>query len=155
MKRAVSRALAWHVREQVEFNRAVIEYMERSLAVLEEHNRNLLQLAQLARDALDAARNVSEWRTGWVEKATKSEIQMLRSIAELQGAFQHRVSLLESNFREDNKSPHAHYLRALERTTLDVQRRLWDDLAKIRQEHERQTEMRTELRLIPQRIGAW
>ncbi len=155
IKKAVSRALAWHVREQVEFNRAVIEYMERSLAVLEEHNRNLLQLAQQVRDALDAARNVSEWRTGWVEKTTKSEIQMLRSIAELQGAFQHRVSLLESNFREHIKSLHGDYLRALERTTLDVQRRLWDDLAKIRQEHERQTEMRTELRLIRQRIGAW
>ncbi|HZS51960.1 MAG TPA: class I SAM-dependent methyltransferase [Bryobacterales bacterium] len=155
IKRAVSRALAWHVREQVEFNRAVIEYMERSLAVLEEHNRNLLQLAQLARDALDAARNVSEWRTGWVEKATKSEIQMLRSIAELQGAFQHRVSLLESNFREHIKSQHADYLRALERTTLDVQRRLWDDLAKIRQEYERQREMQTELRLIRQRMSAW
>ena len=162
VKKFVSRALAWHVREQVEFNRAAVDYMDRTLAVLEDHNRALLKLAGLhaelkaeTAEARDAARNVWEWRAGWEEKSAKSEIQTLRSISELQAAFQHRVSLLESNFREHVKAQHADYLGALERTTLDIQKRLWDDLAKLREEHEKQMQIRTELRLIRQRAAAW
>jgi len=155
VKRLVSRALAWHVREQVEFNRSVIDFMDRTLAVLEEHNRDFVKLGELGQQACDAASNVRDWRAGWEEKWAKSEIHMLRSVSELNGAFQHRVSLLETNFREQVKAQHADYLGALDRTTLDIQKRLWDDLAKLRQEHEKQMQIRTELRLIRQRAAAW
>ncbi len=156
-KKMVARALGWHVREQVEFNRAVIDYMDRTLAALDEHNRHLLMLAQQGQQNTevvhDTARHVREWRTGWEEKWTKSEIHLLRTMAELQAAFQHRVMLLESSFREQVRSQHADYLGALERATLDIQKQLRDDLARQRQEHERQ--IQTELRLIRQRAQSW
>src|SRR5713101_45045 len=103
-KKMLARALGWHVREQVEFNRAVIDYMDRTLAALDEHNRHLLMLAQQGQQNTevvhDTARHVREWRTGWEEKWTKSEIHLLRTMAELQAAFQHRMMLLDSNLRE-------------------------------------------------------
>lgn len=36
VKKLVARALTWHVREQIEFNRAVIEYMDRIVPVLND-----------------------------------------------------------------------------------------------------------------------
>ncbi len=157
LKKMVARALAWHVREQVEFNRAVIDYMDRTLAAMDEHNRHLLMLAKQGQQNTevvhDTARHVREWRTGWEEKWTQSEIHLLRTMAELQVAFQHRVMLLESSFRDQVRSQHAEYLGALDRANLDIQKKLWDDLAKLRQEHERQ--IQTELRLIRQRAQSW
>ncbi len=157
VKKMVARALAWHVREQVEFNRAVVEYMDRVLAVVDEHNRQLLMVARLGRQSSeishDTARHVNELRVGWEERWNKTEIQLLRAMAELQGAFQHRTMLLESSFREHVQAQHADYLGALDRSTLDIQKRLWDDLTKLRQEHERQ--IQTELRLVRQRAQSW
>lgn len=160
VKKLVARALDWHVREQVEFNRAVVDYMDRVLAALDEHNRHLLLAGRLGREAQkaheavrDTARHFQEWRTGWEERWNKGEIQLLRSMAELQGAFHHRATLMESSFREQVRAQHADYLGALERNTLQVQKRLWDDLTRLRQEHERT--IQTELRLIRQRAQAW
>jgi len=153
IKKLVSRSLAWHVREQVEFNRAVIRYMDQTLAALDEHNRNLLLLAQMEQQHREAAAQFEawqHWRAGWEEKLAKTEVQFLRTVAELQGAFQHRVSLLESNFREHLQAQHADYLGALDRTTLAIQKQLFDDLGRLRMEQERQ--IHTELRLIRQRV---
>jgi len=151
-KQLISRALAWHVREQIEFNRAVIEYMDRTLAAFNEHNRHMLLLGGLEQQHRDAVRHLEQWRAGWDERWTKSEIQMLRSVAELQGAYQHRLALMEANFREQLQAQHADYLGALERAGLEIQKKLWDDLAQLRTEHERQ--IHTELRLIRQRAAA-
>ncbi|HYM09387.1 MAG TPA: class I SAM-dependent methyltransferase [Bryobacterales bacterium] len=157
VKKMVARALYWHVREQIEFNRAAVEYMDRVLAALDEHNRHLLlagRLAQEARQAAqDTARHFQEWRPGWEERWNKSEIQLLRSMAELQGAFHHRVTLMESSFREHERAQHADYLNALDRTTLEIQKQLSEDLARLHQQHERM--IQTELRLIRQRVQAW
>lgn len=156
-KKVIARALAWHVRDQIEFNRAVVEYMDRALAAMDEQNRHLLLLARQGQQSHelvhDTARHVKEWRAGWEEKWTKTEIHLLRTMAELQAAFQHRATLMESNFREHVRTQHADYLGALDRATLDIQKRLWEDLAKLRQEHERQ--IQTELRVIRQRAQAW
>jgi 2-polyprenyl-3-methyl-5-hydroxy-6-metoxy-1,4-benzoquinol methylase len=156
VKRLVSRALHWHVREQVEFNRAVLNYMDRTLAAIEEQNRNLLTLARVS----EAARRFGDfhtawqqWREGWEDRWTKTEVQFLRTTAELQAAFQHRTTLLESAFREHVKSQHADYLSALERSSFDIQKRLWADLHTFTQECDRQ--IHTELRLIRQRLQAW
>ena len=156
-KRAVARALAWHVREQIEFNRAVVDYMDRALAALDEHNRHMLLMARQNHQnhelAHDTARHVREWRAGWEEKWTKTEIHLLRTMAELQAAVQHRVMLMDSSFRDQLRNQHADYLGALERVTLEIQKKLWEDLARLRQEHERQ--IQTELRVIRQRAQAW
>jgi 2-polyprenyl-3-methyl-5-hydroxy-6-metoxy-1,4-benzoquinol methylase len=156
VKKLVARALAWHVREQIEFNRAALDYMDRVITVMEEQNRHLLLAARLAQQgsqlAGDTSRHFQEWRSGWEEKWTKSEVQLLRTVAELQGAFQHRVAVVESNFREHLQARYSECLGALDRSAADIQKRLWEDMAKIRQEYERQ--IQTELRLIRQRMQA-
>ena len=58
---------------------------------------------------------------------------------------------MESNFREMLKSQHADYLGALDRSTLDIQKKLWADLDRIRTEYE--ALIHSELRVIRQRAG--
>ena len=181
-KKLVARGFAWHVREQVEFNRALVVFMDQALNVMDEQNRHLLMLGRLAGGFEDLRNSWTNWRIGWEEKFTKSEIQFLRSVSELQAgfqhragsqhteylaaldrttqemqklqaAFQHRAGLLESSFREQVQSQHADYLAALDRTTQEMQKRLWEDLAKFKQEQERL--IHSELRLIRQRAQAW
>jgi O-antigen chain-terminating methyltransferase len=156
VKKLVARGLGWHVREQVEFNRAVLTYLDRLVGVLDEQNRQVLMLARSIREHTEAIRTFDEWRSGWLqwragweERWTRSEIQMLRSVAEFQAAFQHRVDVLDAGFRENLRAQHADYLGALDRYSLDIQKRLWDDVAKVRLEYERL--IHTELRLIRQR----
>ncbi|MGH9594392.1 MAG: hypothetical protein ACRD5L_14980, partial [Bryobacteraceae bacterium] len=60
IKRWVARALDWHVREQVEFNRA-------SMACVQA--------------TLEALTSFAEWRTGYEERRTTSEIQLLRTVS--------------------------------------------------------------------------
>ncbi len=110
------------------------------------------QMEHLKAEALelkDVRRHWIEWRIDWEKKLAANEIQFLRSAADLQGAFQHRVTLIESNFRDIVKTQHKDYLGALDRTTLDVQKRLWGDLEKIRADYERL--IHTELRMVRQR----
>lgn len=90
-----------------------------------------------------------DWRRGWEEKLSANEIQFLRAAADLQGAFQHRVTQVEANFRDIVKGQHTDYLGALDRSTLNIQKQLYDDLAKIRADYDRM--IHTELRLIRQR----
>ena len=100
----------------------------------------------------DIRHHWAEWRMAWEQKLSTNEIQFLRAAADLQGAFQHRVSQIEANFRDIVKMQHADYLGALDRSSIEVQRRLWADLEKIRAEYEKV--IHTELRLIRQRITA-
>jgi O-antigen chain-terminating methyltransferase len=108
--------------------------------------------AHLDTDFSDLRNHWIEWRTAWEQKLSTNEIQFLRAAADLQGAFQHRVIQIESNFRDIVKMQHADYLGALDRSTLDVQRRLWADLERVRADYEKL--IHTELRLIRQRLAA-
>jgi len=58
---------------------------------------------------LDVRRHWTEWRAGFEERRNVSEIHMLRTISELQGAFQHRVTLLDQAFRELIGVQHSDY----------------------------------------------
>jgi O-antigen chain-terminating methyltransferase len=196
VKKSVSRALRWFVRDQVTFNRETIAALEAVLEALNDHNRTLVSLAgqtndhigyirkdiegarressdraqavsdELAnvRKELDEARDQAlalrsetsdlrkhwiEWRAQWEQNLATNEVQFLRSVADLQGAFQHRVTQIESNFRDIVKAQHADYLGALDRANLDIQKRLWADLEKIRIEYD--TLIHTELRILRQR----
>jgi O-antigen chain-terminating methyltransferase len=102
-----------------------------------------------AAELKDVRRHWIEWRADWERKLAANEIQFLRSVADLQGAFQHRVTQIESNFRDIVKGQHQDYLGALDRTTIGVQKRLWDDLEKIKADYERL--IHTELRIVRQR----
>lgn len=118
-KRCTARLLDWHVREQVEFNRATISAIEAVIEALDENNRALSQLSA-------------------------SEIQFLRTVAELHAGFQHQASLIEKNLRDLTRSQHRESTLALERATLEMQKRLWADFERL---------IHAELRLVRQRAA--
>jgi O-antigen chain-terminating methyltransferase len=162
-KRTIARALDWHVREQVEFNRASMRCVQASLEALNGVNRALAALAAHHQEHVryasveieelkDIRRHWAEWRVGFEDRRSASEIHMLRTIAELQGAFQHRVTLVEQNFREMVRQQHTGFESALARNITDVQKQLWRDLEQIRGEYEKL--IHAELRLIRQKAVA-
>jgi len=180
IKKMVARALNWHVREQVEFNRAAMSCIQATLEALNETNCALATLSarigagpQMAQQLNDIRTHWSQWRVEWEKKLAGNEITSLRSIAELQGAFQHRVTLLESGFREQVKAQHTNFQGALERAGAGLQKRLdadleeiqkrlsgdldqmqkrfWADLERIRAEYE--TIIHAELRVMRQRTS--
>lgn len=164
VKKTIARALQWFVRDQIAFNREAVASMEATIEALNDQNRALLELAtktnerfqQLstefsilredAHELQDMRSHWPEWRAEWDRKVATNEIQFLRNVADLQGAFQHRATLMESNFREIVKAQHADYLGALDRANIDIQKRLWADLEKIRAEYSRL--IHDELRVI-------
>ena len=165
-KRMTARALDWHVREQVEFNRNVMACVEASIEAMNEFNRALVamgnelgaareeagRLKAEAAELQDIRSHWQQWRTEWENKLATNEIQFLRSVADLQAGSTHRASLMESNFRDLMRTQHADFTGALERAGSDIQQRLWADLQKIRLEFERM--IHAELRLLRQRAVA-
>ncbi|HVV46362.1 MAG TPA: class I SAM-dependent methyltransferase [Bryobacteraceae bacterium] len=165
VKKTIARALQWFVRDQIVFNRESIAALEATIEALAAMNRELLTLAAQtnerfsvldsviaeARELRDIREHWIGWRTGWEQKLAANEIQFLRATADLQGAFQHRATLIESNFREIVQAQHRDYLGALDRYGIDIQKRLWADLEKVREQYERM--IHAELRLIRLRAG--
>jgi 2-polyprenyl-3-methyl-5-hydroxy-6-metoxy-1,4-benzoquinol methylase len=158
MKRMIARALDWHVREQVEFNRGVMACVQATLETLNECRQALLliagQSAELrseARELKDIRLHWAEWRTGWEQKLAQTEIHFLRSVAELQTAFQHRVTLMDANYRDQVKAQHADFERAMLRQAEEIHQRFWNELARVRLDYERV--IHSELRLVRQRAS--
>jgi O-antigen chain-terminating methyltransferase len=170
-KKLIARMLDWHVREQVEFNRAAMACVQASLEAMGDLSRGMAALAAhhrqfredtLARERqlredfaaanqelLDMRRHWTEWRAGFEDRRNSSEIHLLRTISELQGGFQHRVTLLDQGFRESLRSQHADFTAEMAKKVLDTQAQLWQDLAKIRGEFE--ALIYTELRVLRQK----
>ncbi len=186
VKKLIARALQWFVRDQVIFNRETITAIEAAIEALAEQNRALQMLAAQSSERFSALNNMivqsremwaadartlrdeaselkdirrhwSEWRPAWEQKLSTNEIQFLRNAADLQGAFQHRVTLIESNFRGIVQAQHTDYLGALDRANVDIQKRLWADLeAGLEQGREKFERMiHSELRLIRLRAGGY
>ncbi|HEY9142225.1 MAG TPA: class I SAM-dependent methyltransferase [Bryobacteraceae bacterium] len=180
-KRLVARALDWHVREQVEFNRKTIACMDAALEALNQSNRALvefgnrlaaerghreeLEKAEQARveelekrerensqELSDVRDHWAQWRVGWEQKLATNEMQFLRSVADLEGAFQYRLTLMDSNYREAVRSQHDDFTVRLDQRGLEIQKRLWADLERVRAEFDKL--IHVELRLIRQRTGA-
>jgi O-antigen chain-terminating methyltransferase len=155
VKKTIARGLQWFVRDQIVFNRESITALEGTIEALATMNRELLALAAqtnaVAAEAKDMRGHWIAWRSGWEQKLAANEIQFLRTTADLQGAFQHRATLTESNFREIVQAQHRDYLGALDRYGIDIQKRLWADLEKVREQYERM--IHAELRLIRLRAG--
>lgn len=82
VKRLAARALNWHVREQVEFNKASMAATQATLEALNEANRVLGNLVSHIR--------------------SDQEIHTLRAIAELQALFRARVAEVEEAFARAN-----------------------------------------------------
>jgi len=217
VKKAIARALDWHVREQVEFNRNLMACVEATLDALEENRRVLAamdqqwnQLLAQQRDEVlelkttlrgeahelkeilrreiyelklksegevqelgmllrgevqelggllrgevqqlkDIRAHWAEWRQGWEHKLVVNETKLLRGLAELNAAFQHRAGLHESFFRDQIKLQHTDFTAALERSGVDIQKRLWADMERMRKDYDQL--IHSELRLIRQRAA--
>jgi 2-polyprenyl-3-methyl-5-hydroxy-6-metoxy-1,4-benzoquinol methylase len=160
-KRLLARVLDWHVREQVEFNRNVIAYADSVLEALRESNQALSEMGgrlghqeAVGNEMKDMRDHWAEWRAEWEHKLQENEIQFLRSVADLQGSFQHQLTLIEATHRDLIRGQNTDFHAALERHGFDIQKRLWADLEKMRAEMERM--IHGELRMIRQRtqIGA-
>jgi 2-polyprenyl-3-methyl-5-hydroxy-6-metoxy-1,4-benzoquinol methylase len=140
VKRTVARALDWHIRDQREFNQAAVSAIEAIVEALNENNRALKELAErnaqmgervqeARRETADARANFIEWRVAWEQRLAATENELLRTIAELKGAFDFRVTRISEG----------------------IQRRLWADLERVRGEYE--ALIHTELRLVRQRAA--
>ena len=169
IKRLVSRALDWHVREQVEFNRAVMSSVQATLDTLAESNRALTVLAakldaqaretHIVREGMsavtqemgDTRSHWNQWREGWEKRLSDNEIHFLRSVSELQAAFHHRVTLLDQDYKELVRLQHGQFENSLQRAGQDIQKRLWDDLDRIRTEYE--TIIHAEIRMLRQKTA--
>jgi O-antigen chain-terminating methyltransferase len=166
IKRLVSRSLGWFVRDQVEFNRATVAATEAILAALQENNRALRDLAEripdvpsfveprlapIERDTADLLAHWSAWRGEWERKLSTTEVQFLRGLADLQGAYHHRATLMEAHYREMAAGQHRDFEGALERANLGLQQRFWADLERIRLDYE--AIIHNELRVVRQRAG--
>jgi O-antigen chain-terminating methyltransferase len=163
VKKLVARALDWHVREQVEFNRAVMSCVQATLEALADMNRALSQLAGYveshasefraeARELKDIREHWAQWRAGWEEKTNRNEVYMLRTISELNASFQHRATLAENEFRQSMRDQHASFENALHRASAEIQQHLWADLERIRAQYEKL--IYDELRVVRQRAAA-
>jgi O-antigen chain-terminating methyltransferase len=104
----------------------------------------------LGQELADIRKHWAEWRTGWEYKVSQNEIQFLRSVADLQGAFQHRTTLMDAGYRETVHAQHADFTAALERSAIDIQKRVGADMERFRLDYERL--IRSELRIIRQRL---
>jgi O-antigen chain-terminating methyltransferase len=158
-KHLVSRVLDWHVREQVEFNRKTVAAIDAAIEALDANNRTLVELAsriaaeeKLGEELKDIRNHWADWRLDWERKLAANEIQFLRSVADLQAGFQHRVDLMDANHRDLVRAQHADFHGELDRRGLDIQQRLWADLEKMKIEYERL--IHAELRMIRQRAVA-
>lgn len=165
VKRTVARALDWHVREQVEFNRAVMTCVQSTLEALAENNRALSAVGELGREARelkDVRNHWVQWRQEWERKLSSTETQFLRSLSDLQGAWQHRVTLMDEQYRglmaqhrayldERTARLHSDYQASLDRSASELQGRMWADLDRIRAEYE--TIIHAELRLLRQKTS--
>jgi len=153
-KKGIARALDWHVREQVEFNRNVMACVQATLEALEETRHTLASLAQIqdeVQELKDIRAHWVDWRHEWEHKLVVNETKLLRGLAELNAAFQHRAGLAESFFREQVALQHAEFTGAVERSGVDIQKRLWSDMERIRKDYDHL--IHSELRLIRQRAA--
>jgi 2-polyprenyl-3-methyl-5-hydroxy-6-metoxy-1,4-benzoquinol methylase len=157
-KRLVARALDWHVREQVEFNRKAVTCIDAALEAMNDFNHALVAMGsrlaaqeQVGEQMKDIRNHWAEWRFEWEHKLAQNEIQFLRSVADLQGGFQHRATLMDASYRDAMRGQHAEFTGALERFSLDIQQRLWADLERIRLDYERL--IYSELKTIRQRAA--
>lgn len=158
VKRQIARALGWFVRDQVEFNRTTVNSMNATLEAFNEVNRSLVAIGASLDKLQEIRAEASElkdirahwlvWRESWEKRLHHNEAHFLHSVADLNASYEHRLNMAELNFRENLKSQHNDYLGALDKTTGEIQQRLWGDLERIRLEYERL--IHYELRLIRQ-----
>jgi 2-polyprenyl-3-methyl-5-hydroxy-6-metoxy-1,4-benzoquinol methylase len=169
LKKLVGRALDWHIRDQVDFNRAVVRFMDTVIEVEAEQNSNLVRVARsvaslketheeryhelkgliehMSEQQDDMLRHWNQWRPAWEERLTASEISLLHSIREMEAGARER----EASFQTLVEYKHKQYLDALAKATDEIQDRSWNDIEKLKSQQE--DLIHTELRLIRRRAA--
>ena len=122
-KRLVARVLDWHVREQVVFNRKVLECVDAALQALNENNRALVETN---RAITVLSEHVARSREASDHKLHDAEVQFLRSVAELQSAMRHEARTQHGEFS-------AALEKALAQVRLDTERTIHTELRLLRQ----------------------
>ena len=166
IKNTVARALGWFVRDQVEFNRATVNAIEAILEAQNESNRTLVSIGgsieelrrDLVRDTQPLLAEAAElkdirahwirWRESWEKRLHLNEAQFLKSVSELNAAFEQRMFTVDANFRDSLRAQHGEYLQALQKSAQEIQEKVWADLDRIRTEYERL--IHYELRVVRQ-----
>ena len=82
-KRLVARCLNWFVRDQIDYNRAVVVYMERVIETLIEQNYNLLRVARGVVDAQRSAAELNEGQQDIRRELTEGQQDIRRELTEL------------------------------------------------------------------------
>jgi O-antigen chain-terminating methyltransferase len=111
-KRAISRLLDWHVRDQVEFNRASLAAIEAALEALNESNRVLAQ---------------------WEQRLASTEHRLLRTMAEVKTAFDLRIGQTSEEIQRRMWGDLAILRGDFERARADYERLIHTELRLIRQ----------------------
>lgn len=120
-KWCIARTCNWFVREQVDFNQAVLSYMDVQLEVAADQSRAILRVAQevatpkpeltdLRRRVDELLENWNEWRVTFEDKITSSEIQLLHSVRETEAGARER----EAAFEGRAAARHRDYLQLVE-----------------------------------------
>ena len=77
-KKLIARALDWHIRDQVDFNRAVVRYMDTALEIEAEQNYNLLRVARGFAALKEAQEERYHELKGLLETVAQQQRDMLR-----------------------------------------------------------------------------
>ena len=163
VKQTIARSLGWFVRDQVDFNYAVVRSLDSVLEGLNSINRTLKtipprfeppmeELRREASELKDIRSNWLVWRREWEEKLGRNEVQFLRAVADLQAAYAQRTAVMEQRFEERISAQHKEFEGALERSNFGMQQRFWSELEKVRVEYERI--IYAEIRSVRQRPAA-
>lgn len=179
-KKLVARLLDWHIRDQVDFNRAAVRYMDTALEIEAEQNYNLLRvargLAELKQvqeeryhELKGLMESVAQQQRGMFESVTQQQGDILKHWSQWRPAWEEKLAASEINllhsmremeagardrqdsFRARLEQMHQQYSDALAGTTKEIQERLWRDLEKLKSEQE--DLIHTELKLIRRRAG--
>ncbi len=167
LKKAVARGLNWFVRDQVDFNRATVAYMDRNTELMAEQNQSLLQVARefaqfrrsTAQEQSDLLRYWGDWRPEVEQRLERTESRALQAIRDIEARARER----ETAFDASSLAMHRDYEAALTRgigemqakvdaTAAEIQQRLWRELAELKAEQERLIE--SELRVLRRRSAA-
>ena len=153
-KRMVARALDWHVREQVEFNRGVmamrashhreLNVCKQALSLLAgKMGRDAEELRGEARELKDIRAHWVEWRTGWEQKLANTEIQFSAQRLRTAGG----ISSSRHRGGARRSTPNSSIRWSCRPRKCSS--RFWDELARVRLEYERM--IHSELRVLRQR----
>lgn len=148
VKQTIARGLGWFVRDQVDFNHAMVRSLDSVLEGLNSVNRTLKtiparfeppieELRRETSELRDIRANWLLWRREWEDKLGRNEVQFLRAVADLQSAYAQRTAIVEQRFEERTVAQHKDFEGALERSNFEMQQRFWKELEKVRVEYER------------------